>query len=150
MADTLDEIYCPACGKKMEKIFLKEQGFNVDVCLNGCGGMFFDNREFKKVDQSHENISEILEAIEGKTFEHAPKGGQKTCPVCGHKMIKNYSNDARAIELDECYMCGGIFLDCGELLEIRKEVKPEDDESYEVKKYINEKIKALMNRNRLK
>ena len=47
MADNLEEIYCPACGKKMEKIFMSAQGVNLDVCTQGCGGIFFDNREFK-------------------------------------------------------------------------------------------------------
>ena len=51
MVDNLEEIACPACGKKMHKVFMTEQNLNIDVCLDGCGGIYFDNREFKKFDE---------------------------------------------------------------------------------------------------
>ena len=44
--DTLETIKCPACGKEMEKVFIKSEGINIDICTEGCGGIFFDNREF--------------------------------------------------------------------------------------------------------
>ena len=68
MRDTKEILTCPACGKKMHKVFIKETGFNLDICLDGCGGILFDNREFKYFDEQHENISEILEAIADKEF----------------------------------------------------------------------------------
>ena len=48
MSDNKQTINCPACGKEMVKVFDKEKGINIDICLNGCGGIFFDNREFEK------------------------------------------------------------------------------------------------------
>ena len=63
MADNLEEIYCPACGKKMHKIFMDAQGVNLDVCLDGCGGIFFDNREFKKFDENAEDITPLTNAL---------------------------------------------------------------------------------------
>ena len=47
MADTLKELKCPACGKVMEKVFIPSEGINLDICTDGCGGIYFDNREFK-------------------------------------------------------------------------------------------------------
>ena len=44
MSDTFDEISCPACHKPMKKIYLVNQKFNVDICLEGCGGLFLDYR----------------------------------------------------------------------------------------------------------
>ena len=32
----------------MEKIFISDANINVDICLNGCGGILFDNRELEK------------------------------------------------------------------------------------------------------
>ena len=29
---------------------------NVDICINGCGGIFLDNREFNKIDDENEKI----------------------------------------------------------------------------------------------
>ena len=56
MVDSLEVINCPLCGKEMKKIFLNEQQINVDICLNGCGGIFLDNRELNKIDDENENI----------------------------------------------------------------------------------------------
>ena len=42
------------------------QGINIDICTNGCGGIFFDNREFKIFDEKTESIDEIKKALEEK------------------------------------------------------------------------------------
>ena len=68
MADTQKIMKCPACGKEMKKIHMDEAGVMVDICLDGCGGMVFDNRELNKFDEAHENIDEILAAIKNKEF----------------------------------------------------------------------------------
>ena len=47
MADTVEKLICPACGKDMTKIYLKGNSINVAVCLDGCWGIFFDNRELE-------------------------------------------------------------------------------------------------------
>lgn len=58
------------------------EGINIDVCLDGCGGIFFDNREFRQFDEKAENIDEILKEIEGKEFEKVDESLTRTCPVC--------------------------------------------------------------------
>ncbi|MBO7671995.1 zf-TFIIB domain-containing protein [bacterium] len=121
MADTLDTINCPACGEEMVKVYIPREGINIDVCLNGCGGIYFDNREFKRFDECHENIDEILNALKGKDFKRVDMDSVRLCPVCGARMVKNYSSIKKEIQVDDCYMCGGKFLDHGELERIRKE-----------------------------
>lgn len=118
MADNLEIIKCPACGKEMKKIFMPEQGVNLDVCLDGCGGIFFDNREFKLFDEQHENIEALEKAIEGKTFIKVDEANKRKCPICGSDMVKNKNKD---LEIDECYFCGGKFLDHGELHKFRNQ-----------------------------
>ena len=44
MADTLEMFNCPLCGSEMKKVYLDEQKKHVDICLDGCGGLFLDNR----------------------------------------------------------------------------------------------------------
>lgn len=61
MADTLETLKCPACGAIMEKVFIPKEGINIDICLNGCGGIFFDNREFDKFNEANEDITVIEE-----------------------------------------------------------------------------------------
>src|SRR5574344_1069342 len=121
MADNFNEIKCPACQKVMKKIFIPRTGLNIDICLDGCGGMYFDNRELKEFDEHSEEIDEILDAIKGKTFISVNQDYPRVCPVCGAKMVKNYTSDKHKIQIDECYKCGGKFLDAGELQGLRDE-----------------------------
>ena len=127
MSDTLDEIICPACHKPMKKIYLEGQKFNVDICLDGCGGIYLDNREIKKIDEKQEDITPIIEAIKNKQFEKVDETAKRICPVCGHLMVKNHSSHLANILIDECYNCGGKFFDKGELIKFRSEFETEDE-----------------------
>jgi Zn-finger nucleic acid-binding protein len=92
--DTLETIKCPACGKEMEKVFIKSEGINLDICTNGCGGIFFDNREFDKFNEEHEDISAIQKKLEGKTFEPVNDNAERICPACGQKWLRIQPNPA--------------------------------------------------------
>ena len=127
MADTLDEIACPACGKAMKKVYLENENFNVDVCTQGCGGVFFDNREYTKIKKDTSDIRKILEELEGKNFPEVKQTETRKCPVCGSRMVKNFSSLSNRIQIDVCYNCGGVFLDNNELQEIRKTYKSDKE-----------------------
>ena len=105
MADTKNVLTCPACGTKMEKILIEHTGFNIDICLNGCGGIFFDNREFKHFDEKAESIKQIEKLTADKEFIHADESYTRYCPACKSAMVKNFSSANKVIEIDECYMC---------------------------------------------
>jgi len=149
MADTFKTIKCPACQKEMVKIFIPSEGVNVDICLNGCGGIYFDNREFSYFDEQHENIEEILETIKDKFFEIVNENFPRSCPVCGAKMVKNFASPKKEVQIDECYKCGGKFLDNGELQKIRAEYKNQEERTDDVIKMIyntvGTELKALDN-----
>ena len=52
---------CPNCGKEMvEKDF---SGVIVDVCENGCHGLWFDNFEIEKLDEHSEGDGEELSKV---------------------------------------------------------------------------------------
>lgn len=127
MADTLQTITCPACGKEMKKILMMPENVHLDVCLDGCGGIFFDNREYQKFDEKAEDIDEILEATKGKVFQKVDTSTTKICPTCGAKMVKHFASSKHEVEIDECYMCGGKFLDNGELQKIRAQFATEEE-----------------------
>ena len=140
MSDNFKIIKCPACQKEMVKVFVPSQGINIDICLNGCGGFYFDNREFSYFDEQHENIDEITKAMEGKSFEHVDDTLPRSCPVCGAKMVKNYSSVRKEILVNDCYSCGGKFLDNGELQRIRAEYATEQERSDDVMKVIYDTV----------
>lgn len=126
MNDTIEIINCPACGKPMQKVFMPDTGFNLDVCADGCGGVF-DGQELKHFDEDCENIEELKKVIEGKSFEKTDESVTRHCPVCGNKMVKNFVSVKKNVQIDECYNCGAKFLDHKELEQMRAEYPTEKD-----------------------
>jgi Zn-finger nucleic acid-binding protein len=128
MADNKELLTCPACGNEMKKIYLEGKSINIDICLDGCGGILFDNRELEKCDEAHENVTEILEAISNKTFIKVDESAQKECPVCGAIMMKMGAGSGN-VQLDCCAHCGAKYLDNGELQRMRngqKDIVPSE------------------------
>ena len=140
MADNFKTIKCPACQHEMVKIFMPKEGVNIDVCLHGCGGIYFDNREFKYFDEPHEDINELLKAVDGKEFIKVDEDLPRSCPVCGARMVKNHTSVKREVVVDECYACGGKFLDNGELQKIRSQYTTEEERSADVMKEVYDTV----------
>ena len=49
---------CPVCGKEMVQ---ENFGVNVDVCENGCKGIWFDQGELRMLDENNEGLGAALE-----------------------------------------------------------------------------------------
>lgn len=138
--DTLEEIKCPACGKIMEKVFIKSEGINIDICTDGCGGIFFDNREFDSFNEDNEDVSAIEEKLKGKTFAPVDEEQVRICPACGGKMVKNTSKVNGDVVVDDCYICGGKFLDYSELNKIRAEYVNDNSRTDSAMEYLYKEI----------
>lgn len=149
MKDTYEIITCPACGTPMKKVFLENQQFLVDVCLDGCGGIWLDNRELLKVDEKSEDISELKKAFEGRTFKKADNTQERNCPVCKKKMVKNSVSAKQEITIDECYFCGGKFFDYNELEQMRSQYEEDDDRVADIKKITKDSVRMELMLNRL-
>ena len=128
MADTKKVLNCPACNREMEKVFIENAEVNVDVCINGCGGMLFDNRELEKFDKKQENANQILELTKDKEFINVDQTKPRICPVCNAPMVKMGAGKGN-VKIDVCNVCGAKFLDRGELLAIREESNKEYEET---------------------
>ena len=108
---------CPACGKEMiEKDF---GGVKVDVCENGCKSIWFDLHELTKLDETNEGAGEALfDAIDDSRTNDEGREAL-ACPKCSMPMHIHKYHSSKEVNIDECYACGGIFLDSGELSAIR-------------------------------
>ena len=124
--DNKDVINCPACNEVMTKVYMPEAGINIDICLDGCGGMLFDNRELEKFDEKHENIEEVIKATEGKSFKKVNEDEVRICPICKVPMVKMGSGKVN-VQIDVCNTCGAKFLDNGELKKIRNNKEEENN-----------------------
>lgn len=147
MSESFNTLKCPACQKDMKKVFIPKEGVNIDICLDGCGGMYFDNRELKYVDEQNESIDEILNSIQKKKFTPTDQNNHRTCPACGARMVKNFTSCKKQIQIDECYACGGKFLDSNELQILRAEYPTEEERSEDMIKLmystVGNQLKAL-------
>ena len=127
---------CPACNTAMEEVLVED--ISVDVCKQGCGGLWFDRFELQKVDEPHESAGEILLQI--RTEDHtAPDPSQRrVCPKCeGIVMMRHFFSAKKEVEVDECPSCGGYWLDYGELGRIRSQYASEDERRNAAKDYFD-------------
>lgn len=117
---------CPACTRELQE--MKVSGLVVDVCKDGCGGIWFDNFELKKVDEQHESSGEVLLDIARDKNIKVDYSQTRSCPKCKDiKMMKHFFSVKREVEVDECGACGGIWLDYGELGQIRSQYATEEE-----------------------
>ncbi len=133
MTDNLNFIKCPACGTLMKKVFLENQNILIDICLDGCGGIWLDNRELAKVDEKDEDITPLNEALNGKTFINVDTTAERICPICNKPMVKNHVSAKQDICIDECYHCGGKFFDRNELELMRSQYDSDEQRLADVK-----------------
>ena len=116
---------CPACASPLTTLNVK--ALAVDACRGGCGGIWFDNFELKKVDEAAEKLGATLAAL-----EFNPKAAmvqhKRPCPRCADiTMLQHKFSPAKPVIVDECPNCGGMWLDGGELAEIRRRSLTADD-----------------------
>lgn len=117
---------CPACGRPLVEHTVGT--LTVDVCRGGCGGVWFDQLELKKVDEPHESLGEELLDIEREPGLQVDMDRRRTCPRCtGQIMLRHYFSIRREVVVDECPRCAGFWLDAGELRAIREEFSTEVD-----------------------
>ncbi len=117
---------CPVCGKEM----LEEEfgDVKVDVCVEGCKGIWFDWFELSRLDEPNEGFGNALkEALE---YPRTNDGNREpiNCPKCGLPMHVHRYKAAQEVNVDECYACGGVFLDSGELRLIRDHFMTEEEQ----------------------
>lgn len=118
---------CPVCKQSMiEQDF---GGVKVDVCTAGCKGIWFDWYELAKLDENNEGVGQALdEALHHPRVNDASRG-VINCPKCNIPMHQHLHKSNKEVNVDECYGCGGFFLDSGELTEIRDHHMSEQEEA---------------------
>ena len=115
---------CPVCSNNLDAQVVGE--ITLDVCSQGCGGVWFDQFEFKKFDEKHEphpdkSLKLKLELKSG-TSSIAKSHGLHQCPKCESiSMMRYFSSVKRQVWIDQCPNCAGVWVDAGELAQIRDE-----------------------------
>jgi len=128
---------CPACNKTLEQMTV--ENITLDVCRGGCGGIWFDNIELKKVDEPDECDAEILLDIETDQNTKVDHQSRRHCPVCKDQlMLRHFFSVKRSVTVDECPRCGGVWLDYGELGQIRRQFSSEEERTAAAGEYFQD------------
>ena len=127
---------CPVCANAMVEVDFGD--VNVDVCKNGCKGIWFDWGELTRLDENHEGLGKALEEALLYPRTNDADRPQLKCPRCSTPMRPHKYKNNKEVNVDECYACGGFFLDSGELCQIRDEFMTEADRDAYVQKILND------------
>lgn len=128
---------CPACGNAMKEIQVAD--IAVDVCDGGCGGVWFDWFELKKVDEPDEAAGEELLDVARDPGVQVDCNAPRACPRCESQVMqKHFASVKREVAVDECPACAGFFLDHGELNSIRSQFASEDERAEAARQLFDE------------
>ena len=107
---------CPKCFKPMETV---EFGTNIKVMrCTGCSGLFCKWQTLKELrnewlaDTVLDKGSAALGAKHNEMLDIR-------CPDCGTTMDRVKDQQQKHIALDSCAKCDGVFLDAGELTDMK-------------------------------
>lgn len=131
-------ISCPACDNKLAEV--AQSGITVDVCQNGCGGMWFDNQELDRVLKLDEPaIGGLL-----KLGKHTPTKNdpamKRNCPRCVRiHLQRHFFSLARGVEVDTCYACGGVWVDAQGFIAVRAEYPSKEERSRLAAQWLKER-----------
>ena len=125
---------CPRCSS--ETVEKSNKDVKIDVCMEGCSGIWFDPFEFKKMDEMHESDEAFLaELAQGKLIK-LDLEKKINCPRCDNQpMFRRFFSLKKSVEIDECPQCAGVWLDAGELTHIYSQFKNDDErneQAYEI------------------
>ncbi|MEO7199262.1 MAG: zf-TFIIB domain-containing protein [Dokdonella sp.] len=122
-----NQMDCPACKKTMtEEDF---GGIKVQVCASGCKGIWFDCGELSRLDESNEGVGQALHDALNSPRTNEANRPALACPKCGVPMHQHLYKSEKEVNVDECYNCGGFFLDSGEFKAVRDNHMSEQEES---------------------
>jgi Zn-finger nucleic acid-binding protein len=116
---------CPACHRTLRS--KSAGGVTADVCSNGCGGVWFDQGEFRKFDEPNEVAGEAFLNIPRDPDVRVDTSRRYRCTKCPDSVLMRHFSSARqTVVVDECPTCAGMWLDFGELGQIRSEYPTEE------------------------
>jgi uncharacterized protein len=114
------------------------RGDNVDACVGGCGGIWFDRYELMKVDESQESAGEGLLEIGRDARLVVDLSKRLWCPKDGDTvMMCHFFSVKRRVVIDECPSCGH-WLDPDELAILRTEFASEEEREQAAQRYFSE------------
>ena len=133
---------CPACANEL--VAVKIDKVTLDVCRNSCGGVWFDAGEFDLYDEAKENVPhEILRPVKSAQIAVVDRNKTRNCPHCASTaLIKRFVDGTYQLQIDQCPQCAGIWLDVGELENIREDNGSLEERQDVIDDYLDQSSKS--------
>src|SRR4051812_25138292 len=110
---------CPSC--KSPLLEKNAGGMTLDICYGGCGGIWFDATELKRITA---RAAASLHTIWQSPVVNLNVAGPRLCPRCPAQALeRKWFSESRKVEIDQCPKCAGLWLDAGEFSRIYDEIK---------------------------
>ncbi|TMP75948.1 zf-TFIIB domain-containing protein [Pseudoalteromonas sp. S1608] len=109
---------CPRTNTPLESILVG----GITVYTSSLGGVFFDNSQIFKFSSPELKHGQVLIKYLSNYAEGEGEVAMRVnCPKCPSiVMMRRYFSPLKAVEIDECPSCAGIWLDSGELSKIHE------------------------------
>ncbi|MBN1893415.1 zf-TFIIB domain-containing protein [bacterium] len=142
---------CPACVNDLTEKMVDD--ILVVVCDGGCGGIWFDLYELKRVNETHAGKGRGLLHVRKDKNIRADHTARRMCPRCyGTMMMKHFHSSKRHVEVDECPKCGGYWLDAGDLAGIHETAATDEERRAAAQAFFSdlksEKFQVMVSRSR--
>lgn len=105
---------CPKCAAPMEKVHYRS--VEADRCT-GCQGLWLDHMEREYLVELHG--SQAIDTGSEATGEKSNALRDIDCPVCNVPMAPAHDSHQPHIQFEQCPRCHGVFLDAGELRDLK-------------------------------
>ena len=111
---------CPACHRTLGPVAIAD--CIVDVCSEGCAGMWFGAGGLRRFADPTDVAGQALATIAGSPKVPVDVNQRRRCPKClDSVLMRHFFSAKRAVTVDECPTCAGVWLDAGELVQILAE-----------------------------
>ncbi|HTS88040.1 MAG TPA: zf-TFIIB domain-containing protein [Gemmatimonadales bacterium] len=128
---------CPSCGTTMTE--MSAGPLKVNACKGGCGGLWFDEWDLRKLAELDPAAGQALLDIPQNPAVKVDADQRRKCPRDPDiVMMRHFWSTKRQVIVDECPKCEGVFLDPGELAQIRGEYASDDDRHKAARAYYHE------------
>lgn len=111
--DAAFDLSCPHCHAAMTKV--KAGTITLDRC-GDCGGVWLDYKELEE--GMKQGASKLARADTGGKRDGAGVQMLRYCPRDKSLMVTMVDRKQSHIEFEQCTVCGGMFLDAGELKDL--------------------------------
>lgn len=132
---------CPACSNALSPE--KFGDITLDICKDGCGGIWFDHGELQSFDERAEFSGNRMLSLPGKKSVTIDREAPRPCPKCETEdLIRLWYDPAQQIELDQCLKCWGLWTDTGELTGIRAQYETMAERQKAADEYLDTNFKS--------